>query len=790
VLAPAALSGLVMAPATLLSNNGAGIVSDHGGGIIANNGGGYRLAAVATQVPVAGATVRLLDAAGQPVKGADGQPLTATTSASGAYAFASVPAGHNYVLSTDLGATGSLTAIAPLNTAKADVDLVSTLTTTYILDQYVKGQADQVKTLDKLPASVEADTRTKAAAALTVVPDALTPTKVVAAVDSLRKADATFDAQMEAVKKLLIVAGQSDLGNGLPALQVDLQDVQRLLVAKDGGLVIVASKRIWRMAPDTTLVKAFDSPNDPIRDAALDEQGRLLVLFEYPVANQRTRFVAARLEADGKRTELGTIAEDTGGRWAPSLGIVPGAAGEALVFTEVSATAPATGKLTRWSLAAGRDPAPTALPYTLMGGSVGRRADGTLLFGSGSVMNDTYALAPGATSFTKLTASQFSPMPVTSDGVGILIDTTANTISRRDADGSLHQLLKESSVLLTMGLGNVRVALGPDGTLYACLSQIGLASDRTQVYRVKGGTATPFAGRPPATSGAAATLPLHDPTSLAPAPNGAILIADGGQVLQVAADGTTAPWSGGWPPLQPGAKLRTDAAGNVYVGVEDDLKPPGSNPRADRLVRVTPTGETTTVLTLPDRWDEIGTVAVGPAGPVAVVAVHLDYVSVPHDLLFGPGVWVGLAGTPTFKAVQAPAGDAGFPFPAVAVDAAGQAYVANKVQTWKLGADGTLTPHVTAGIDTKGAFAVDARGRAYFAHATAVGAAGEGAVIDRYAPDGTHDVVAGPGGKWFSGTGVDDSLGTVMDLAFAQDGALLVLDAGHKQVKRIPPDGL
>ena len=50
--------------------------------------------------------------------------------------------------------------------------LVSTLTTGYILDQYVVSQPDPLKTLAKLPAGVEADTRAAAASALTAVPDA------------------------------------------------------------------------------------------------------------------------------------------------------------------------------------------------------------------------------------------------------------------------------------------------------------------------------------------------------------------------------------------------------------------------------------------------------------------------------------------------------------------------------------------------------------------------------------------------------------------------------------------
>jgi hypothetical protein len=625
------------------------------------------------------------------------------------------------------------------------------------------------------------------------VPDGLTPTKVVAAVESLRKADKTFDSQMETVKKLLIVAGQSDLGNGLPADQVDLSGVVRLLWKHAGGLVIVTANRIWTIAPDGTLVKVLDSPNDPINDAALDDQDRLLVLYGYAPVGDRTRWVAKRQEADGTMTDLGTIQEDTQKAWAPCLGILPGAPGEALVFTEIAPPPPAKGMLTQWSLAAGRAPTSKALPYgQAIGGKVGRRADGTLLFGNGSVMNTSYALAPGAAALKPLNASMFMPVPVSPDGVAIQVDPTGHTLSRLDPDGTLHQLVADAGKL-TSGFGTLVVAAAPDGAVYAAFGTFDTASV-TQVYKVAGGKATVVAGRQPATEGTATSLPLHNPTSLAIGPNGAILLNDDGTILEVSSAGSTTPWSGGKVPVAPGNTgtnlIRTDAAGNIYLGVEDDVKPPFSNPRADRLVRVTPAGETTTIATLPDRWDEIGAVAVGPAGPLAVVAVHLDYVSTPNALLFGPGVWTGLGATPRFSPTEPAGPDLGFPFPFVAADPAGQAYVANKAQTWKIGADGTLTPYLAAGVDKGGAFAVDAKGRAYIARATTVGAAGSASVVERFAPGDVHDVIAGAGGRWFAGSGVDDGLGQVADMAFTPDGALLLLDAGHKQVKRIPPEGL
>ena len=54
-----------------------GTLGNNGGSLVSNHGAGYRLQATA-QVPVAGATVRLLDAAGTPLTDANGAPIVAT----------------------------------------------------------------------------------------------------------------------------------------------------------------------------------------------------------------------------------------------------------------------------------------------------------------------------------------------------------------------------------------------------------------------------------------------------------------------------------------------------------------------------------------------------------------------------------------------------------------------------------------------------------------------------------------------------------------------------------------
>ncbi|MDB5099053.1 MAG: repeat containing protein [Cyanobacteria bacterium RYN_339] len=330
----AGLAGTVKAPASLLSDvgsglvtdNGSGIVANHGAGLVGNNAGNYRLAAIA-QVPVKGARVRLLDAAGQPVVGADGKPLEATTDATGAYRFEAVLPARNLVVAVELaGGKGTLEAIAPpaAKDRQADLDLVSTLTSAYILESYVKGQADPGQTLDKLPADVEAATRVKAAAALEGAnvppPASLTPAAVVAAVDGLRKADPAFDSQLEVVKKLLVAVGQSDLGAGRPAKEVRLRAIRNVLAAPAGGAYFTcpSDHRVWRLLPDGTLATAagtgtaredgaidgvagVDAPLVKPFGLALDAAGRLLIL-EHLAAGDRL----SRLGKDGKLQQLWT----------------------------------------------------------------------------------------------------------------------------------------------------------------------------------------------------------------------------------------------------------------------------------------------------------------------------------------------------------------------------------------------------------------------------------------------------------------------------------------------------
>ncbi|MFP5503289.1 MAG: hypothetical protein ACLGIN_12445, partial [Candidatus Sericytochromatia bacterium] len=233
---PVNLVGKVSAPQQLIANNGGGLVSNNSAGVVNNNGANFRLLATADEAPFAGAVVRVLDAAGEPLLDAEGQPIQTTADQTGTFRLkTSLPAG-NLILAADLPEANGQVQAVMTDTGGEDreveVDYVSTLVAGYVLESYVKGQPDPKKVLDRLSPDVEKQTRARTAQAVAAgkvpVPPKLTREAVVATVDALRQADPDFDAHIDQVKDLLIEAGLSDLGNNQPALNVGFQAIQGL----------------------------------------------------------------------------------------------------------------------------------------------------------------------------------------------------------------------------------------------------------------------------------------------------------------------------------------------------------------------------------------------------------------------------------------------------------------------------------------------------------------------------------------------------------------------------------
>jgi hypothetical protein len=255
----------------IISNNGGKLVSDQGGGLVGEArpwrllGVGARhllQAAAVDQLPVAGVVVEVRDAAGAPVRDAAGQPLVATTDAAGQFRFAAALPDTNLVLSATLpAARGAIQAIATRDARQValEADLFSTLTTTYILDRFVASQADLQATLDRRPGDVSRTTRERAAAAFSeagqALPAQLDAATALATTEALRGSSGAFDHQLEVVRRLLIAAGQSNLGEGRPATEVRLENPHDLSLQADGAVYFV-SDRLWRVGPEGTITRA------------------------------------------------------------------------------------------------------------------------------------------------------------------------------------------------------------------------------------------------------------------------------------------------------------------------------------------------------------------------------------------------------------------------------------------------------------------------------------------------------------------------------------------------------
>jgi hypothetical protein len=317
----------------IISDHASGIISNNSGGVIANNGGSLvsdaggeaggaaRFGLRAAQPPdlavfaLADAEVRLFDAAGKPVLGADGAPLSARTDATGAYALqGALPAG-NLVARIALHNGGELAAlVVPTGEAALtlDVDTASTLGAAYVLDRLVKG--DQ-KIFDRLPRP-EADRLSHELDAvrrfLGAAPS-YRPTAMAAAADALRDRVPAVHAVIEDVRALLL--GQASLGNGRVGTEVPLAGPTSLFMDRDGALLIGEAfiGRIRRLAADGTLTTLADAGSGTIKT-------NFLRLEDVARAPDGTLYVASRttgiyrVTPDGDVSRILTDQEATTGR--------------------------------------------------------------------------------------------------------------------------------------------------------------------------------------------------------------------------------------------------------------------------------------------------------------------------------------------------------------------------------------------------------------------------------------------------------------------------------------------
>ncbi len=797
------LSGIVAAPAALITDNGAGIIANNGGGlvttgsgslvttgsgsVISNAGGAYRLQALAS-VPYAGASVFLLDADGAPLKGPDGLPVVSRTDVQGRYSFTgTLPAGSNYLVVVSLpGERGQLGAIAPKGAARsADVDLVSTLAAGYVLERYVRPQAARQAVLDKLPPEMEAATRAATADALSAgrAADAPPPLAVVTAgeivkvVDALRAADKPLDAQLEEVRKIL-VAGLSDLGAGRPATEVALPWIRGVVAAPNGGFWLNAalSGRVFLVGADGILTTfagsaagvdtgslaqkaAAQAGLGTIQGLLPDGDGRLLILEQKRLT---------RREADGTLTELWPH----GATALHAVGRAPDGAYWLLAADGLHRIAPNTAPTRVHPLT------PEQAAFIRRVGSFGQDPEGRLmLFANSSPIGEVRRYDPAAGTLETLVA------PDAGDLRGVAVDA-AGRIYLQGLDGALR--VREGGAerpIVQAGAGvtvpNAHFSLTPEGDVLWALFGA--------VHRVTGAEKRLVAGKLGVSVGADGQIALNRPGGLLVEPDGTLVLAVAGdnQVVRVNAEGVkvlagtgVAGTSGDGGPAIEGTltnptALRRDGADAIYVL------------QAARAVRrIGNNGEITTIYALPESpvARRIYDFAITrDARTLYVTGALVSAAGLPRDGFVTRIETATGAETPIIDPAESPSNTH-----VIALDAQERLHLMSEgaLRRWDAAAGFTgVATHPSLASSLRWAAlaraAFDAQGRFWWF------SGGDAAQLNRL-EGGQVEVVAGPGGRFLTGDGVDDSLLNGMSPVFGPTGDVYFCDVGHNQVKRLP----
>lgn len=752
------------------------------------------------------------------------------------------------------GPVGDMVALLPKAAEGAPrgsvaVDGASTLVMRYVLEAYVGGQAEPQKVLDRLPAVEEAVTRERAAqAGEAALPD-FKPANVTAAMDALRAKSPALDQQLEHVRRLLLV-GLSNLGDGELATRVPL-NLPSDVAYDPQGRAVVADRfngRIRRVELDGTIrtivgtgEAGFSGDGGPADQAAINAPEAIAYdgdgnLYIADGANRRVRRVKPdgtieTVAGDGRQPDTlikmaagdaratalgrpGALAWDARNRW---LYVADSEAHRIWKLTPDGRMEPVAGhnsglKLPRPTPAIGFElVSPQGLVVDAAGDLWVAQKSTPILrrIDPAGLLHDVPLTGPDAL------LEGASGLVVGPDGAFYVADTGRHRIARITREGALTTVVGQPG---KPGPGDDGPAAGvfllrPEGVTFDPQGRLVIAdSVHGQIRRLEpDGRVLTIAGLPAgAQRGALANeLALNRPTAAIMDPTGGLLIADSlnAVVRRRAPDGTLSIVAGNGIKYSDGdGKPATEASfagvGGLAFDQEGRLLVVDADVGAIR--RVEADGTVSTVAT-----GLLGAtaIAVDPKGDLYVtLSERCQIVRLP---LSRPGAPVepvaGVNDADGSRGDGGPAVQANLNLPGSMVfDAKGDMYVTEvrgqrirKIALSQPGAPidtaflselaqasaGDPTDAPTAAFVAPSFVLPDAQGRLlvcdFFRNA-----------VLRVAADGASEVIAGEGGRAFTGSGVDDGLKQPAGLAFDRDGGLFVVDSGNNQVKKVPPEAL
>jgi sugar lactone lactonase YvrE len=823
----------------------AGVVSNNAGNLVANNGGGligktkyllsvpaFGLLADDGEVPLGRAPLVIVGADGQPVHDAQGKPFIAISDATGTYRFEHTPVGSNFIvevfLPTPVGdMTGLLSKEDRRETRSVDVGLASTLVMDYVLGQFVKGDS---KVLDRLPAAVEADAQAKVVTAANgqLAVKNFQAAAVKLGVDALRHRSEALDTQFAYIKELLLL-GQSNLGNGLPATRTVLSAPTSVSFDGHGGMAIadlfnnrvryVDAKGVISTLAGTG-TKASTGDGGPAVNASLDSPQAVLYgpTGELYVTDGGGHTVR-RIKLDGT---LETVAGKPGGSDG-LLGPTSGAALEIGLATPSSLAWDADGKslligdhngFTIWrltpagrlELVAGRSGKPGSLPALALDipspDGLVVEPNGTLTVMEATKANLHVIDAAGQATVRPLNAGSQplgNPVGLARDAAGnfYTADHDHYRIAKIAPDGTVSTFVGQydhfasgitdgpaTDITLAWPQG---LAFDPKGRLVFCDTFHGLVRrvDMTTPNHPVTTIAGLLDGLQSGVDGA--DLALARPSFAVTAPNGDLLIADteNSVIRRRAPDGTLSFEAGNGARVFSGdgglatkasfagvGGLGYDALGNLYVA---DL---------DREVRkITPAG---IISTLGKTNGNPGPIAVAPDGTVYVGLPTVGRVEqISPDGKVTPLAGTGLDGPDANDGPDATKATIIYPS-GLLLDGKGHLFICEvknlRIRQLDLATGAIQTFTKSAGAPTAMIYGPD--GAFYVSDALG------GRVLRLSADGGTATVIAGPGGRAFAGDGIDDGLKQPVGLAFDKAGNLFVVDSGNNQIKLVPKSAL